>query len=186
MKILNVATEKLKLDMNTQKATLDLHTIAPKIELQGEAARLEISQSKGELTIDATAFRSSYGVKSMANFVRENGQEAKNIGMEGVASIVADGNRLAQIDSPSDAVAELAANSCYPAEGELNWSPLIAPEIHYKANRPKIDFMPGNHDITLHRGSVEQTYQPGKVNINIAQYPSIRHWTSDNKVDLML
>lgn len=186
MIILNVATEKTKLDISTQKATLDLHTIAPKIELQGEAARLEISQGKGELQIDMTNFRSSYGVKSFTNFVRENAQEAKSIGMDGIGNIVADGNRLAQIDSSSDAVAEMAADSNFSPEGELNWAPLAAVEIHYKANRPKINFIPGNQDLVLHRGSVEPTYGPGKVNISVSKYPSIRRWTSENKVDLML
>ena len=185
MKILNVATEKAKLDMNTQKASLKLHTVAPEIELPQEAARLEISQPKGDLKIDSTAFRASYGIKSMAAFVRENAQEAKSIAMGAIAEIVADGNRLAQIDSSADAVAEMAADSSFPAIGELSWTPLAAPEIHYQANRPKINFVPGSHDIILHRGSVEPTYEPGKVNISVT-YPSIRKWVSENKVDLML
>ena len=186
MQILNVATEPIKMNMNTQKASLEMHTTKPTIQIQAEAAKLEISQPKGDLEIDSTAFRSSYGLKSFQSFCQDNAQEAKGNGMAAIAGIVEDGNRMAQIDSKEDAIVAIAADSFFTSVGELTWVPLAKPEIHYTANRPQIRFIDGSFDITLERGHIETAFQPGKVHVSVAQYPSIRAWTSENKVDLML
>lgn len=186
MKILNVTTEPIKIELSSQKASLNLHTTSPKVKIQTEAARLEIRQPKGDLQIDSTAFRNSYGIKSWRSFIQDNAQEAKNIGLAEIAEIVEEGNRMGQIASGEDAVVEIATDSCYPPIGELTWAPLVKPEIHYQANRPQIRYIDGSFDLKLERGNVQTEFQPGKVNVSVAQYPSIKTWMSENKVDLML
>lgn len=186
MRILNVATEPIKIDMNTQKAFINLHTTLPKIQIEAEAAKLEIRQPKGELQIDSTAFRSSYGIKNWQSFHQDNAQEARNIGLEAVGRIAEEGNRMGQIASGENAVVEIAADSCNSPVSELTWAPLEKPEVHYTANQPQIRFIDGSLNITVERGNVQTNFQPGKVNVSVAQYPSIRKWTSENKVDLML
>lgn len=186
MHILNIATEPIKINISSQKASFTMHTTRPRIHIEAEAARLEISQPKGDLQIDSTAFRNSYGIKSQQSFCLDNAQEAKTIGLEDIGGIVEEGNRMAQIDSKADAVVELAIDSCFPPIGELTWAPLVKPEIHYKANPPQIRFVDGNFNLTLERGNVQNEFQPGKVNVNVAQYPSMRTWVSENKIDLML
>lgn len=186
MKILNVDTQPIKIEMNSQKASLNLQPIEPQIKLETEAARFEIHQPKGDLQIDSTAFRDSYGIKSLQAFVHDKAQEAKSIGLEGIAEIVEEGNRMGQIGSGEDVIAEIARDSSYPPIGELTWAPLAKPEIHYRANHPQIKYIDGSLDLKLERGHVETAFQPGKVNVSVAQYPSIRKWISENKVDLML
>lgn len=186
MLVLNVATDSMKIEMNSQKASLNLDITEPQIQIETEAARLEISQSKGQLQIDSTAFRSSYGIKNWQSFSRDNAQTARSIGLEAIGSKVDEGNRMAQIESKQDVIVEIAVDSSFPALGELAWTPLEKPEIHYKVNRPQISFTDGSFDLTLQRGHVQSEFQPGKVTISVAQYPSIRKWTSENKVDLML
>jgi len=186
MQILNVATEPIKIEINSQKGSLSLHTTLPKIDVQAEAARLEIRQPKGDLKIDSTAFRSSYGIKNFQTFCRDNGQMGKNSALTAVSRIVEDGNRMAQIASGEDAIVEIAADSCFTSAGELSWVPLEKPEVSYTPNRPQIKFIKGNFKFNVEPGNLETTYQPGKVNVSVAQYPSIKKWTSENKVDLML
>ena len=186
MLILNVATEPIKIDINSQKASLNSHTILPQLQMQTEAAQLEIRQPKGELQIDLTAFRYSYGIKNGHDFSRDNAQEAKSIGLQAIGSIVERGNRMARIDIKVDAVAEQAADSSVSPLLELTWAPLAKPEIHYQENHPQITFIAGGFDLTLNRGSVQTAFQPAQVNVSVSQYPSIRKWTSENKVDLML
>lgn len=186
MKILNVATDPIKIEMNSQNASLNLHTIAPQIKLETEAARLEIRQPKGDLQIDSTAFRSSYGIKGLQAFVQDKSQEAKSIGLERIAEIVEEGNRMGQIGSGENAIVEIAIDSSDSSAGELTWAPLAKPEIHYRANHPQIKYVDGKFDLKLERGHVQSDFQPGKVNISVAQYPSLKKWTSEKKVDLML
>jgi hypothetical protein len=186
MRILNVATQPIAMNMETQDATLNLHTTSPQIQMNTEAAKLEIHQPKGTLEIDGTPFRYSYGIKNWQSFSRDNAQDSKNAGLQAIAEIAQEGDRMALIESKEEAVVAIAEQTNFPEMGELTWAPLERPDIHYTLNRPQIDVIDGSFDLTLQRGSVQQDYQPGKVDISVTKYPSINMWTSEKKVDLML
>ena len=186
MRILNVATQPITMGMETQNASLDLRTTAPQIQMNTEAAKLEIRQPKGTLEIDGTPFRYSYGIKNWQSFSRDNAQDSKNAGLEAIAEIAQEGDRMAFIESKEEAVVAIAAQTNFPDLGELTWAPLEKPDIHYTLNRPQINVIDGTFDLNLQRGSVQNNYQPGKVDISVTKYPSINMWTSENKVDLML
>lgn len=186
MRVLNVATQPMQIAIETQNTALDLNITSPQIQLDTEAAKLEIRQPKGTLEMDGTPFRYSYGIKSWQTFSNDNAQDSKEAVLEGIARIAQEGDRMAMIESKENAVAEIAADNNFPAMRELTWSPLEKADIHYTMNRPQLNFMDGNFDLKLERGSVQNNYHPGSVSISVAQYPSIRMWTSENKVDLML
>jgi hypothetical protein len=186
MRILNVATQPISMEFETQNTALDLNIVPPQLQLDTEAAKLEIRQPKGTLEIDGTPFRYSYGIKNWQSFSRDNAQDSRNAGLQAIAEIAQEGDRMALIESKEEAVVAIAAQTNFPEMRELTWAPLEKPDIHYTLNRPQTNFIPGKFDLNLQRGSVQNNYQPGKVDISITQYPSIRMWTSEPKVDLML
>ncbi len=186
MLILNVATQPIKTEYTTQKASLDSQTTLPKIQIDTQAAKLEIRQPEGKLEIDQTPCRYALGIKNMQDFSRDNAQEGRNSAIEAIGRIVDEGNRLGSIESGENAVVEIAADTNSPPPGELTLAYIPLPDIHFTRNPPQIHATEGKLDINLQRGNVEGDFTPGKVGVNVTQYPSIKMWTSPNKVDLML
>ena len=187
MLVLNVATQAIKTEINIQKASLDSQTTMPQIKITTEAAKVEIHQPNGELTIDQTKSRYAMGIKNIGDLCRDNGQDGKQAAIEAVGRIAEDGNRLARIESKEYAVVEMAADKNISEQRELTLASIPRPEISYKRNPPQINVTDAKLDIVVNpRESVEGKFHPGKVELRVIQYPSIKMWISENKVDMMM
>ncbi|MBC8015444.1 MAG: hypothetical protein H7X79_06835 [Sporomusaceae bacterium] len=186
MLILNVATQPIRTEYAIQKSVLNLQTTIPKIEISTEAATLDIRQSLGQLEIDATPCRYARGIKNLADFSRDNAQAGRDAAMEAIGRTAEEGNRLARIESGENAIANMAADTNTVPIPEVVLAHVPLPDISYTPNTPKIEVIDGKLDINFERGTVQGDFQPGAVNINVAQYPSIKMWTTENKVDTMV
>ena len=179
---LNITSHPIRLDYNLQNAQLNLQTTPPKVEMETIPPRLEISQPRGELTIDNTAYYYSVGLKNMADFGRDNAAFGRREALKAIAATVEEGNRLAQITKPTNVIADLAFESRFSKRLELDWALIAAPEIRYQANSPQIEVIRGKVNYSPHPGTVNGDYQPGKVDIQVTQYPSVEISTVDVKV----
>jgi len=144
--------------------------------------RLEISQPRGELTIDNTAYYYSVGRKNMTDFGRDNAEFGRQEALQAIAATVEEGNRLAQITKPTNVIADLAFESRFSKRLEIDWGPIAAPDIRYQASPAKIEVIRGRVNYNPQPGVVQGNYQPGKVDIRITQYPSVKISTVDVKV----
>lgn len=179
---LNMKSYPIRLEYTIQNARLDMKTHLPKVEMENIRPQLQISQPSGKLTIDSTDYYHSIGIKTRAALSQENADRGKKAVLEGIAAIVEKGNRLAQISSPSNAIADMAFESRFKGKGELSFEPIVAPSIHYEASPAQIEVIPGKINYNLVRGRVDADYQPGKVDIQVTQYPRLDISIVDVKV----
>lgn len=186
MLILNVATQPIKTEYAIQEAILNLQTTSPQVQISSEAATLDIRQPHGKLEIDPTPCRYARGIKNLADFSRDNAQAGRNAAMEAIGRTVEEGHRLANIESGENAVAAIAAETNTVPIPQTVLAYVPPPDIRYTPNPPQISFTAGKVDLTLQRGTVQVDVTPGTVDINITQYPSIKMWTTENKVDMMV
>lgn len=186
MQILNVATQPAKLEVATQNTVLQLTTTAPQVELSTAAAKLEIHQAQGAMSIDQSPCRASYGFKSPLEFARDIANEGMRDCAEGIGRRAQQGDRLASIETHENAVVNMAAESGMDKTSEITWAHIDSPDVSYNMTPADIQFSPGELNVNLKRGTVENNSQRGSVDVRVAQYASIRMWTTENKVDLSL
>lgn len=179
---INITTQPIHMSVSTQNAQSNLHTTLPAVRQETTAATLEIRQPRGELTIDMTPCRYSIGLKNNTDFARDNAAFARQTAKETVDRIVQEGNQLAQIETKADAIVDIAASSTIAREQGITLIRIAAPEIHYKANPVQLNPTPGKVNYTFQPATVQGNYQPGSVDIQVSQYPSIEISTVDVKV----
>ncbi|MDO0821826.1 DUF6470 family protein [Desulfosporosinus nitroreducens] len=179
---INISTQPIRLDYSINNAKLNLQTTLPKVQIETTSASVEITQPQGELTIDQTPCRYSIGLKNISDFARDFAALGRQTVMDTIARIAQEGDQLARIQTKSNAIADIAANSTISEVPDITYAYIALPDIHYQANPVQFNPTDGNIDLTLHRGTVEQNYQPGSVDIQISQYPSIEISTVDVKV----
>jgi len=179
---INISTQPIRLSYTTQNAQANLQTTPPSVQMETTAATLEIHQPQGELTIDMTPCRYSIGIKNNVDFARDNAALGRQTAMKTIARIVQEGNQLARIETNSNALADIAADSTRSEVPGVTLARIDAPEIHYQANPVQFNPTAGKVNVTVQPGTVQGNYQPGSVDIRVTQYPSIEMSTVDLKV----
>lgn len=179
---INISTQPIHLEYTIINAQLNLKTTQPKVLLETTPATVEISQRQGELIIDQTPCRYSIGLKNIADFARDNAAKGRQTAMDTIAQIAQEGDQLARIESKTNAIADISANSTVSEVPDITYAHIASPEIHYQANPVQFNPIEGKVDLTLQRGTVEGDYQPGKLNIQVTQYPRVEISTVDVKV----
>ena len=179
---LRMQSHPIRLEYSIQNAQLQRNTTLPKMEMETIPVRLEIRQPWGELTIDSTAFYNSIGKKTISALSRDHAQAGKQAALEAIATIVDNGNSLALIQNPGNIIADLAFESQLEKTGELSWEPIAKPEISYKASPVQIEVIPGKVNYTPHNAIIDSKYVPGKVDIQVSQYPRLEISVIDVKV----
>ncbi|TGE32593.1 DUF6470 family protein [Desulfosporosinus sp. Sb-LF] len=179
---INISTQSTRLEYTTRNAQSNLKTTRPSLQMETTPATLEISQPRGELTIDMTPCRYSIGLKNNADFARDNAALGKQTAMDAIARIAQEGYQLAHIESNSNAIADIAADSTRSELLGVTWAHIDAPDIHYQANPVQFNPVAGKVNFTVQPGTVQGDYQPGSVDIRVSQYPSIEISVMDVKV----
>jgi len=178
---LNISTQPIRLDYTIKNAKLNLQSTPTKVQRATTPTTLEIRQPHGELTIDQTPTRYSIGLKNNIDFARDNAALGRQSVMKAIARIAQEGNQYARIESKSNALADIAANSGFSEVPGLTLAHVEAPDIHYQAKPVQFNSTVGKLNVTVQPGKVQGDYQPGSVNIRVTQYPSIQFSTVDIK-----
>ncbi|SMC39841.1 DUF6470 family protein [Sporomusa malonica] len=181
---LNISQQYAKIDITTERPFLGMKTTASKLDIQTEPATVEIRQPQGELEIDNRPFRASYGIKDHGEFLRDCAELGKQTALETIGRIAQEGDRLAAIETQENAIANIAAESSYPPAPEITWAHLEKPIIHYTAHPVEFTPIEGHVTINVEPGTLDMDYRPGTVNIRMAQYQSIKMWTTGSAVDM--
>lgn len=184
MLFLNVATKPTKLEFEVQPAVFSLKTTPPKTQVSTEAATLDIRQHQGTLEIDQSPCRASYGIRDQIGFTQANAAEGMRLAQEGVARVVQEGNRMANIGSHENALANIAMESTLEPSGELTWAHVDAPIVNYRPNPPEIRFTPGKVTINSEPAVIENNSHSGTREGRITQHYSMRTWITEDKIDL--
>jgi hypothetical protein len=179
---IKISTQPTRLDYTINNAQLNIQTTQPKIQLETTPAAVEIHQPQGELTIDQYPCRYSIGIMNSTDFTRDIAALGRQTAMEAIARTAQEGDQLARIESKSNAIADIAANSTISEVLDITYAYIASPDIHYQANPVEFNPTEGKVDLTLHRGTVQMDYRRGNVDIQVAQYPSIEISTLDVKV----
>lgn len=165
-----------RLDIQVQRGTLEMEQKPADLEIEQPKAELIIERRPSKLTIDQTRAREDVGYKSVPRMIEDSVAEGKRAVLEGIARRGRDRNELLQIQNGGNPIASQAKRN---SQGEikhfgLGWIP--------SPNSVQIDYDPGDVTVTVEpkkaiinstMNKPEINLKPSKVNIQLAQYPSL-------------
>jgi hypothetical protein len=170
---IRIEPHPIQLAYTTHNARLDLRTERAQVVIDATPARLDIRQPLGKLSIDQTPCRYAIGLKNLTDFSSDLTVTNRQAVLEGTGRAAGEGRRAALIENPANAFADIAADAMLDDMVELTMGWIPSPDISYEAQPAAINPIPGNLSYEVRPGGVQGEYQPGKVDIQVVQYPSL-------------
>lgn len=174
---LQIQSTKAQIGLNIQKPVQEIQQPKANLVLQQPAAILSINTTKSKLSIDAYAARESRDYKNSISRTREIAQRSHQESLEGIARRAQEGKQLMSFENGGNPIAEQAKT-----RGRQPYSSLNIKFIP-QAGSVKVNFEPARVDINVEPQKVINNttinkpihnYSPGKVNIEMLQYPSLK------------
>ena len=166
-----------KLQMSTTPSRQEVEQPQADLEIQQPRAVMNIKRTPSKLTIDQTEAFADMDIKSIFRRSEEWAAEGKRAVGEGMGRRAEEGSELIKIENGGNVIAEFAKiNGSSPAKQfTIGVIPsFFSVKIHYQPSELQIDVEPQKAIIeaTPHKPIVN--YQPGKVNIDMLQYPELK------------
>ena len=170
-----ISTQPTLLSLDSRPASLDLRSRRAQVRLETKPAQLDIQQPEVRLTVDNSACREARGIYDSAGFSEQMAQQGREAAQAAVSQYVQTGNRLAQIDSPANTVAQMVAdrNTDRLQPFSLDWGFVPRPEIRFDIQPLAMDWSEPQLNYRVQPADVTGSYTRGEVDIRVAQYADI-------------
>ncbi|OCT13151.1 hypothetical protein A8709_20620 [Paenibacillus pectinilyticus] len=162
-----------KMGIDIQRGQWDIRQPQPTMEMHTTPTTIEMSSPQGEIHIDQSRAWDALGIGSNITFMNRIYSQSKDIALQGIASIVAKGNRLAAIEKGGNPIADMAAERAFEPSsmnylGEASYDNV---DLDYTPHKVEIEVNPGHVSIEVTPHFPEISYTPGKVSFYVQQYP---------------
>jgi len=164
-----------KIDIQVQRGSLEMEQKPADLEIEQPKAQVTMERKPPQLTIDQTKAREDVGYKSVARATEDAATEGEQAVLEGIARRGQERQELLQIQNGGNAIAAIAKNNRqHIKQFGIGWIP--------SSNSVEISYNPGELNISIEAqkpiinskiNKPEMTFTPSKVNIQMAQYPSL-------------
>ncbi|MGI8385394.1 DUF6470 family protein [Robertmurraya sp. P23] len=173
---IRIQTTPAVTEMNTRQGQLSIEQPSGELQIEQPKADMNISRVPGKLTIDQTQAREDVDLKSLKRRMEDAAQQGRQDMLNGIARRIQEGAELMKIENGFKAIQTIAKRKTDGTQKEfgLGFIP--------RAGSVKITYDPGSVDvqITANKPKVNYTmkkpvidFQPGKVQIDMKQYPSV-------------
>ena len=178
---LQINQQYAQIGLNIQKPMLDLRTTKPQIELDIKEPRVQIHSPRPEIYIDQSQCFADAGKRSPLEFSWYYSDIARSDAAAGIDRIVSEGDMLAAIENGTT-IADVAAMAVEEnVDFNVTAIPKQPPKIDWNIQPVQIELERGSVDLKLHRGHIENNFQPGKINVYLAQKNFIEiNWVGEN------
>ena len=172
---LRISTEPTRLSLQTRPAALDLRSQRAQLQISTEPAQLDIQPSEVRLSVDNSACREARGIYDSDGFSDRMAQQGRQAAQAAVSQYVQTGNRLAQISSPANTVAQMVTdrNAGQTQPFSIGWGFVPRPEIRVDVQPLAMNWSAPQLSYQVQPADLTGTYTRGEVDIQVAQYADI-------------
>jgi hypothetical protein len=174
------------LGIDADLGTQDIKQPRATFEVTTERPKQEIRQPRGELQIDQSKAWDALGKGPFLETMNRIYSESRNVALQGIARIVDNGNRLAQIHLNTNPIADIAEQLSFERFefDTLGPASFDNVDITYTAKKAEINVTDGLVNLNTHPNRPEYEYQRGKLDIYMRQYNSVE--ITPPQIDLKL
>jgi hypothetical protein len=172
---IQIRTEPAQLAYEIKLGQYDIKQPKAHYELRQPRAEQHIEQPLGELHVDSSRAWDALGVGSNLEMMNRIYSNARNIALQGIAKIVENGNRMADIVNKNDAIAELAAD-WRVSFSEFDTTGLASPmnvDVRYEPGNLVIEATPRPVELETWVSPPEVQYIKGKHNMYMQSYGKV-------------
>jgi hypothetical protein len=167
--------QNAKIGFQTTPGSWDIRQPSGELEMHTTPLKIEMRSPGGELSIDQSEAWDALGQGSHTTWLNRIYTESKNIVLQGIARIVENGNRMAQIQNNIDPIPEMAAEQAFEPIainylGETSYNNV---HIDYRPRPVEYNVTPASLDIRYTPRLPTTQYTPGKFEIYNIQYPKV-------------
>ena len=158
-----------KIGLDIQKPQFTMQTTLPAIELDIEEPTLEIHSPRPRLTIDQSQCFADMDKRTPSQFMDYYAGLARQMGLEGIATITTDGDALANWQNGNTIESLAAADMGETIDFNVTAVPKQPPRIEWDIRPVEINYNRGRVGLQLRRGQVQTNFQWGKVSAYLRQ-----------------
>jgi hypothetical protein len=174
---IRIQSTPTKIEMSTTKGELSIEQPKGDLQIEQPKANMNITRIPGKLTIDQTQARADVDLKSVRRRIEEAAQLGKQDLLAGIARRAQEGEELMKIENGFGAIASIAKRNSEGPKKEFNIG--FIP----KAGSVKISYDPGKVEVNatpnmpIIKYAINKpiiNFYPGKVNIDLKEYASLK------------
>ncbi|WP_438447385.1 DUF6470 family protein [Gorillibacterium sp. sgz5001074] len=173
--MIQLRTTPAQIGIDIQRGQFEIRQPPGELSIQTTPMEADIQYEDGTLEIDQSRAWDALAIGSVSRLNDRIYSQAKDIALRGIARIVENGNRLANITNKGNPIAEIAREQAfaplemvYPAEASMD-----NVDIHYTANEPYIRIHAGTVSTQYQAHAPEIHYTPAKVSYYLQQKNSL-------------
>ncbi|MBS2771205.1 DUF6470 family protein [Anoxybacteroides rupiense] len=147
------------------------------LEIRQPPAQLQIETTPGKLTIDQTKAWEDMDLKHIFRRIEEFAEQGYQDWLAGMARLSEQGDELMRIEDGGNPIADQARENSEPPMYEFNigWIPsLFSVKTNYEPAKVHIDVQARRPMIQAKPNPPLLRYTPGKVEIDLAQRPTLK------------
>lgn len=174
MQLLKITTNPIQYELRVERPKLEIKQSQPSVTRTTEPGQLTMQSKNISVRIDTVDMKNSIGLKTVSAASQEEAQRGKQAAKESTAQYVEMGYQMMQIHKNAD-ISDIMAQYFYPSMPmlETHFMPAVGPNISWESGSLSIDYTPGKIFNEWHVLKNTMEYIPGKISMNITQYPSV-------------
>jgi hypothetical protein len=165
-----------KIGITTQNAQLTIEQPPAELSIEQPPAEMVVEKTQSRLTIDQSKARADVDLKSARERIADAAQHGHQAAMEGIARRSQEGEELLKIENGGSAITAQAERIRMVPQQDFNigWIPSSGSvQINYDPGRLDINWRVNKPIIKSQTHQPIMNYYPGKVDIQMKQYPSL-------------
>jgi hypothetical protein len=166
-------------------AQMNVHQTPADLEISQQPATLDIQTERGKLSIDQSAPFAEEGLATSGQLARQFAQDGQQAVLDYIKKKAEEGDRLAREIQNGNAIADLAAENSRPPTHDYNVGLIPQSPVRFSYQPAVVQT-----NVSLHRPEVKVQVHavhahviPGNVQIQMAQYPTIKIQVSGERID---
>lgn len=177
---LQIHSQPARLGMESRRAELEIQQPQALLEITQPPARMSIDQGPGRLEIDSSAARAALGGFSTLELTAQIADQARQVALQAIGDIAAEGDRLGAIESTpakGAVIADIARDRQDSGITPIDYAapPSTHPvSITYMPHPTQIDWQLGRVNIHSTPRPPEYTYHSGMLRIYLEQRPELQ------------
>ncbi|WP_338022892.1 DUF6470 family protein [Bacillus kwashiorkori] len=174
---IQIQSTDMKIALHTIKSVQRIEQPKPVMEIEQPNADVKIETSPGKLTIDQSKAWADMGYKSSAIITEEAATKGMQDAMSGIERRRRQGDEMMKIEYGGNPFASQAIENGNKPDMQFNIGWIPSPgsvKLHYQPAKVHIDVQENKPQITVQQQKVIHDYTPGKVDITIEQWNSLK------------
>ncbi len=174
MQLLKITTNPIQYELQIERPKLQIKQPQPSVTRTTEPGKLTMQSKNISVRIDTVDMKNSIGQKSPLGVAKDEAQRGMQNAKDMTAQYVEMGHQMMQVQKNAD-ISDIMAQTFYPAMPTLQtrFMPAVGPNISWEPGGLNIEYTSSKIFNEWHVLKNTMEYIPGKIAMNITQYPSV-------------